>query len=313
MNGKPAIRQVGRILKGTRTKDGAGVSLLRVFSSPEAKDLDPFLLFDAFGSEEPSEYLPGFPRHPHRGMETVTYMLEGTVRHGDSLGNSGTIGKGDLQWMSAGSGIIHEEMPQFSPRGVIGFQLWVNLPRAEKMKDPEYRDAPAASVPSVAFPGGTVKPLAGGFRGIAGPVTGIVRDPAYFDINLEPDAVLDLETPRSQTCFAYVYAGFLVLQGVPSGADAGAAAGTATAGAAAAGGSIPSGGTAAANSCVLFGPGDLARLQAGSAGCSLVFARAEPLHEPIAWGGPIVMNTNEELETAFREYERGTFVKTGKK
>lgn len=286
MSGKTVIRQVERLLRGTRTKDGAGVSLLRVFSNREAKDMDPFLLFDAFGSENPAEYLPGFPRHPHRGIETVTFMLEGTVRHGDSLGNSGTIGKGDLQWMSAGSGIVHEEMPQRSPHGVMGFQLWVNLPRAEKMKDPEYRDAIASSVPSVAVPGGTVKPLAGIFRGIRGPVTGVARDPAYYDIKLHADAVLDLETPPTQTCFAYVYRGELVRDG---------------------------GESVASGTCALFGPGDLARLHAGSAGCSLVFARAEPLKEPIAWGGPIVMNTAEELETAFREYENGTFVKVGKR
>jgi redox-sensitive bicupin YhaK (pirin superfamily) len=222
-------------------------------------------------------------------METVTYMLEGTVRHRDSLGNSGTIGKGDLQWMSAGSGIVHEEMPQRSPLGVKGLQLWVNLPRAEKMKDPEYRDAPAPSVPSVEVSGGTVKPLAGTFRDIAGPVSGVARDPAYFDIALRSGAVLDLETPPTQTCFAYVYSGELAPEGAP--------------------GEIP----VSSGSCVLFGPGDLVRLRAGSAGCSLVFARAEPLKEPIAWGGPIVMNTNEELEKAFDELDKGTFVKVRRK
>ena len=278
-----AERKVERVYRGTETWDGAGVRLLRVFSNREAQIMDPFLLFDAFGSTNSADYLAGFPRHPHRGIETVTFMREGRVRHGDSLGNSGEIGPGDLQWMSAGSGIIHEEMPQDSPKGVMGFQLWVNLPRAEKMRDPEYRDAPASSVPSVPVPGGEVRPIAGSFAGVSGPLAGIARDPAYFDVRLEANAVLSLPTPADHTAFAYVYEGEL-------GAADGAVA-------------------YAPGSCLVFGPGEAAVLTAGPDAARFVFAHALPLKEPIAWGGPIVMNTRAELETAFRELEEGTFVK----
>ena len=281
-------RMIAKVFRGTETRDGAGVRLIRVFSNREAALLDPFLLFDAFGSEDSADYLPGFPWHPHRGIETVTYMREGRVRHGDSLGNSGTIGPGDLQWMSAGSGIIHEEMPQLSPRGVSGFQLWVNLPAAEKMRAPEYRDAPASAVPAVPVEGGEVRPFAGSFAGTPGPLVGIARDPAYFDVSLKAGATLSLPTPTEHTAFAYVYAGEL---------------GTA-------GGAV----SYAGGTCLLFGPGEAAVLSAGPDGASFVFAHAQPLRESIAWGGPIVMNTREELETAFRELDEGTFIKSrGKK
>lgn len=276
-------RNVARAMLGTRTMDGAGVALTRIFSNREAVAFDPFLLFDAFGSDDPHEYLAGFPRHPHRGIETVTYMLAGRVRHGDSIGNSGVIGPGDLQWMSAGSGIIHEEMPQRSPHGVHGLQLWVNLPRAEKMRDPAYRDASATSVQVISIPGGEVRPLAGSFQGVSSPISGIARDPAYFDLHLVPNAEVELETPSTQTAFVYLYSGSLAGTG--------------------------GGGPYSAGTCILYREGDLIRLRAGTSGCGLVFARAEPLHEPIAWGGPIVMNTQEELELAFEELERGTFVK----
>ena len=278
-----AERNIARVLRGTRTKDGAGVSLSRVFSNREASFMDPFLLFDAFGSDDPEEYLPGFPWHPHRGIETVTFMREGRVAHGDSLGNSGVIGPGDLQWMSAGSGIIHQEMPQESPKGVHGFQLWVNLPRAEKMRDPAYRDAAASSIPSVIVTGGEIRPIAGAFDGVAGPLVGIARDPAYFDARLDPGAVVSIPTPSDHTAFAYVYEGEL------GSVDAAVSYGVA--------------------SCLVFGPGDAAVLSAGPDGARFVFAHALPLKEPIAWGGPIVMNTKEELQQAYGELDSNTFVK----
>ncbi len=278
-----AERTVARVLRGVQTRDGAGVKLLRVFSNREAEFMDPFLLFDAFGSDDPEDYLAGFPWHPHRGIETVTFMLEGTVAHGDSLGNAGTIGAGDLQWMSAGSGIVHQEMPQQSPEGVHGLQLWVNLPRAEKMRDPAYRDAAASSIPSVVVAGGEIRPIAGSFDGVAGPLIGISRDPAYFDARLEPGAAVSIPTPEDHTAFAYVYAGEL------GQSDGAVSYGPGT--------------------CLVFGPGDSAALAAGPDGARFVFAHALPLKEPIAWGGPIVMNTREELAEAYRELDQGTFVK----
>ncbi len=280
-------RTVARILPGIETQDGAGVRLRRVFSNRDVKALDPFLLFDVFGSENARDYIAGFPMHPHRGIETVTFMLEGSVRHRDSLGNSGSIGAGDLQWMSAGSGIIHEEMPQESPRGVKGFQLWVNLPKTEKMRDPAYRGAVKADIPTVAMPGGELRPIAGSYNGVAGPLTGIARDPAYFDLRLDAAAAAVLPSPPTQTMFAYVYEGSL---GMAAGGDL-----------------YPSG------TCLLFGVGDQASLKAGPAGARFVVARAEPLRESIAWGGPIVMNTQEELELAFEELNQGNFIKVGQK
>jgi redox-sensitive bicupin YhaK (pirin superfamily) len=272
-------RTVARTFTGQETLDGAGVRLRRVFGFREVQQLDPFLLFDAFGSEDPNEYLAGFPWHPHRGIETVTYMLEGSVRHGDSLGNSGVIGPGDLQWMTAGGGIIHEEMPQRSPHGVRGFQLWVNLPASHKLTAPRYRDVLAADVPLARVPGAAVRVLCGRFGASEGPLSGIVRQPTYLDVTLEGGAALDLEAPVGETAFAYVFDG--------EATEPVARAGT----------------------CVLFGEGDGVRVAAGAAGARFVFVRGRPLREPIAWRGPIVMNTDEELEQAFREYRAGTFVK----
>lgn len=287
-------RSVARILPGVETQDGAGVRLRRVFSNRDVQALDPFLLFDVFGSSRVEDYIAGFPMHPHRGIETVTFMLEGTVRHRDSLGNNGVIGAGDLQWMSAGSGIIHEEMPQKSPNGVRGFQLWVNLPRAEKMRDPAYRDAAKADIPTVSIPGGEVRPIAGSYQCVSGPLTGIARDPAYFDARLDAGATAVFPSPATQTMFAYVYEGSLGVAGDEKSGDAKPAV-------------YPAG------TAILFGSGDQATLQAGPNGARFVLARAEPLHEPIAWGGPIVMNTRAELEHAFDELNRGTFIKVGKK
>ncbi|GAB1483153.1 pirin family protein [Treponema sp.] len=275
-------RKLKKVLKGRWTMDGAGVRLLRIFANQDTELLDPFLLLDAFGSTKPDEYLKGFPFHPHRGMETVTYMLEGKVKHRDSLGNTGEIGPGDLQWMSAGSGILHEEMPQKSPNGVSGLQLWVNLPRAEKMKAPEYLDALSASIPTVKTDKGLVRPIAGSFMGTAGPLATISRNPSYFDIHLDGDALINLPTIPSHTAFAFAYEGELGLEGAEDFYT---------------------------QSCLVFGPGDEVNLRAGSGGCRFIFASAEPLHESVAWGGPIVMNTKEELETAFKDLEQGTFIK----
>lgn len=273
-------RRVYRVLRGTPAKDGAGVALRRVFGHREAEDLDPFLLLDDFGSEDPDDYLPGFPLHPHRGIETVTYLLAGRVDHRDSLGNGGSIGPLDMQWMSAGSGILHEEMPRLSPGGVRGLQLWVNLARAEKMKAPAYRAASAAAVPAVRGEGFLVRVLAGSFRGRAGALSGIAGDPEYLDVELEAGAELALEAPRSRTAVCYLVSGVLA-----NGYRAG--------------------------DCLCYGrDADAVLLRAGDVPCRLVLACAEPLREPIAWGGPIVMNTEAEIETAFRELREGRFVES---
>jgi quercetin 2,3-dioxygenase len=279
-------REIVRVFGGLETMDGAGVRLIRLFGNREVKLFDPFLLLDLFGSEDPDQYLPGFPWHPHRGIETVTYMLEGTVRHGDSMGNSGFIGPGDVQWMTAGSGIVHEEMPQPSPKGIRGFQLWVNLPRAEKMRDPSYRGFSSPQIPSEPIAGGEVRAIAGSFGRAQGPVQGLARQPTYLDIRLGNEGSARLEAPSGETAFACLYEGSLESPALPSGATAG---------------QLPL--------CCLFGPGDRVKLKAGREGCSLVFARGEPIGESIAWRGPIVMNTEAELNLAFREYSQGTFVK----
>lgn len=281
-----ADREVISTFGGMETMDGAGVRLIRIFGNREAEIFDPFLLLDLFGSDEQDQYLPGFPWHPHRGIETVTYMLEGTVRHGDSMGNSGFIGPGDVQWMTAGSGIIHEEMPQPSPKGIHGFQLWVNLPRAEKMREPAYRGYSATEMPEQAMPGGTVRVIAGNFGRTKGPVQGLVRQPTYLDIRLGEEGSVLLEAPMGETAFACIYEGALQSPSLPPDTEAG----------------LPL--------CCLFGPGDQVRLKAGKNGCSLIFACGAPIGEAIAWRGPIVMNTEAELGMAFREYSLGTFVKT---
>jgi redox-sensitive bicupin YhaK (pirin superfamily) len=282
-----AEREIIQAFGGLETMDGAGVRLIRLFGNREAKLLDPFLLLDLFGSDDPDLYLPGFPWHPHRGIETVTYMLSGTVRHGDSMGNSGYIGPGDVQWMTAGSGIIHEEMPQPAPLGLRGFQLWVNLPAKEKMRDPAYRGFPASEIPVERIAGGEARIIAGSFGRTKGAVQGLERDPVFIDLRLGDEGSALIEAPRGETAFACVYEGSLELPAISGGDDARAG--------------LPR--------CLLFGEGDTVRFKAGRKGCSLVFACGRPLGEDIAWGGPIVMNTKAELELAFEEYRAGTFVK----
>jgi hypothetical protein len=285
-----AVREAELTIHGRTTLDGAGVRLQRIFAGEEtAKRFDPFLLLDAFGSDDPADYLPGFPMHPHRGMETVTYLLEGSVRHGDSMGNGGVIGPGDLQWMSAGSGIVHEEMPQQSPRGVHGLQLWVNLPGREKMRDPAYHGITAGEVPVVPTGSGLVRVLAGEWGGARGPVIGAARSPVYLDIELKPGASILLDAPAERTAFCYILEGTELVGSAEPSDNAREA--------------HPAG------ACVLLGAGDEARFTAGPEGCRFVFVHAPPIKEPIAWGGPIVMNTRAELDLAFRELDSGTFIK----
>jgi quercetin 2,3-dioxygenase len=283
-----SYKKVAKLLAGKHTSDGAGVRLTRMFSNNEVYDLDPFLLLDLFGSNRPEDYMAGFPLHPHRGIETVTYMLDGYVDHMDSIGNKGTIGPGDVQWMTAGNGIMHEEMPRLSEGWMRGLQLWVNLPRASKMIPPKYRGIVKGEIPVVDLrDGSSVKVLAGEFNGTRGPVDDLTVDVEYLDVHLAPGAVFEHVVPKDMNTFAAVYAGSSFI------GDNGAT-------------EIPSG-----NVGVLRG-GDMVNAFAGNKGARFLLVSGRPLHEPIAWGGPIVMNTEEELNQAFIEIRNGTFVRTGK-
>jgi redox-sensitive bicupin YhaK (pirin superfamily) len=268
------------ILSGRRTVDGAGVRLLRVFANEESRLTDPFLLLDNFGSDRPEDYIRGFPWHPHRGIETVTYMLEGEVEHGDSIGNRGVIRSGDIQWMTAGGGIIHQEMPKAYPGTMRGMQLWVNLPSKDKMMAPRYRGIVAADVPVVRTDGIEVKVIAGTYEGERGPVGELVVDVEYLDVSLGAQRVLNRPIEGGRTAFCYVLSG--------TGDFAGSAVGP--------------------RQLILLRDAD-ALFVSATDDLRFIFASGRPLGEPIAWGGPIVMNTEQELRTAFRELEEGTFIK----
>ena len=280
-----ARRTVSDAWRNRATLEGAGVRLHRVFGNEQAPRLDPFLLLDDFGSSDPADYLKGFPWHPHRGIETVTYLDRGTVAHGDSLGNAGAIGPGDVQWMTAGSGIIHQEMPQAPADRVLrGFQLWVNLPAKRKMMAPRYRGVEGADIPAATLAAGVAaKVIAGEAGGVRGPVKDLVVDVSYLDVTAAPAAACDHPVPEDHRCFAYVVEG----EGTFAGARVGAG-----------------------HLALFDGKGGVA-VEAGARGCRYLLVAGRPLGEPVAWYGPIVMNTEEELETAFREYRDGTFVKTG--
>jgi redox-sensitive bicupin YhaK (pirin superfamily) len=280
------VRAVEEIFTGTPTVEGAGVHLRRIIGHPQVPKFDPFLLLDDFHSPKPADYLPGFPWHPHRGIETVTYMLEGRVEHGDSLGNSGLIGPGDVQWMTAGSGIIHQEMPQGESDGRMwGLQLWVSLPSDHKMMEPRYRDLKAVDIPEVNSENGVaVKVLAGTYQGAQGPARDIVCDPEYLDVRIPGGETFRHLRPRGHTVFAYVLEG---------------------------NGSFQPGGKShiAEGRCVLFGDGRGIEVTAGQGALRFVLVSGKPIREPVAWYGPIVMNSEEELRRAFREYREGTFLK----
>ena len=264
-------RKVAATFKVQDTLEGAGVRLKRGFSNVEAPRLDPFLLFDDFSSDIPEHYLAGFPWHPHRGMETVTYILDGAVRHKDSLGNEGVIGDGAVQWMTAGSGIIHEEMPE-SVHGIRGFQLWVNLPKEQKMSPPKYQDLAAGVVPVV-----TLAPLAHARI--------ISSDPLYMDVTIEANGSVSVAIPSGHTVFAYVIEGALATDAVEPIYYA-------------------------PGTILLFErAGDSVALRAPAAGARLLLIAGAPLNEPIAWHGPIVMNTDEELREAFADLHNGTFIR----
>ena len=299
-------RAVSGVIEPTTVIEGAGVRLLRSFGPSRANLFDPFLLFDHFAFNDPREGpIRGFPTHPHRGIETVTYILGGVVEHGDSLGNSGVIGTGDVQWMTAGSGIIHQEMPKGDDNGVMeGFQLWANLPKSRKMMDPRYRDIKSSQVPEVVTKGGArVKVICGTVDGKKGPVTDIVIDPEYLDVTLPARSEFVHKTTRGHTVFAYVIEGKGVFCNEKNPfaydalgenyfdmeRDAYIHNGTA----------------------VLFGDGDQVTVSTQGEAVRFLLVSGKPIGEPVAWYGPIVMNTEEELQTAFDEYRDGTFIKHG--
>lgn len=270
------------ILTAVPTIEGAGVHLKRVFGYHQQPLFDPFLLLDDFHGDDPRQYVKGFPWHPHRGIETITLLFAGTVVHGDSLGNSGVIHEGDIQWMTAGSGIVHQEMPRGRDDGLMrGLQLWANLPASQKMTKPAYRDVRSSQVPVVERSGCAVRVIAGSYAGTTGPVHDIVIDPELFVLDLQPGKEFIHSVQDGYTCFLYLLEGMLTAE---------------------------QGKEAHQEQLMMLESGKDLCLTAGEGGALCLFAAGKPLNEPIAWGGPIVMNTREELRRAFSEYEAGTFL-----
>lgn len=298
-----SIRPVKRVIESQPTMEGAGVKLRRAFGFGDTTDYDPFLLLDDFRNENPADYQAGFPWHPHRGIETITYVLAGTVEHGDSLGNSGTLGAGDVQWMTAGRGILHQEMPQGDPKGRMhGFQLWANLPSSLKMTAPRYQDVPWREIPEVTDDDGTrVRVICGDFWGKTGPVDGIAADPRYLDVWVPPGTRKRLPVETSRHAFAYVF------EGAGSFRDASEPQAVRTEGVGEPVATIPQEETGN-RSLVLFDRGDEVTIQAGEEGIRFLLVSGKPIEEPVAWHGPIVMNTQEELQRAYAELREGTFI-----
>jgi len=298
-----SIRPVKRIVEAQPTIEGAGVKLRRAFGFGDTDETDPFLLFDDFRNERPADYIAGFPWHPHRGIETITYVLSGTVEHGDSLGNQGALGAGDVQWMTAGRGILHQEMPQGDAHGRMhGFQLWANLPSALKMTAPRYQDVVARDIPEIMDDDGTrARVVCGEFWGRRGPVDGIAADPTYLDISVPPGRRKTLPVALRNNAFAYVF------EGSGSFRDASAPHGVLT----------EQGGPEEVlvremtgnRSLVMFDRGDEVTVQAGDQGIRFLLVSGKPIEEPVAWHGPIVMNTQAELRQALAELRDGTFIR----
>ncbi len=302
----PTTRTIRKVLKAKTTLEGAGVHLHRAIGNGDAPMFDPFLLLDDFRNDIPAHYLKGFPWHPHRGIETITYMLAGNVEHGDSMGNKGVISAGDIQWMTAGSGIIHQEMPKGDREGLMyGFQLWANLPRSHKMMDPRYRGIVSSEVPVAELAGGVnVRVICGKVDGQVGPVRDVVTDPEYLDVSVPAGAEFTHPTARGHTVFAYVIDGKGSFCGVNDpfayeaegvnyfDMDRDPFLGNRT--------------------LVFFNDGDRIAATGGDEGVRFLLISGRPIGEPVAWYGPIVMNTEEELRVAFDEYRRGTFIKKRK-
>jgi redox-sensitive bicupin YhaK (pirin superfamily) len=298
-----SLRPVKDILPTRSTLEGAGVRLERAFGFGTTKEFDPFLLLDDFRNDYPADYLAGFPWHPHRGIETITYVLAGSVEHGDSLGNKGKMVAGDVQWMTAGSGILHQEMPKGDARGRMhGFQLWANLPASLKMISPRYQDIPSASIPEATEDDGTTaRVICGEFWGKKGPVEGVAADPNYIDISVPPGRKRRIEVETTRHAFAYVFAG--------SGTFRDASDPRAVLTESAVDPNAPMAYDAKNHSLVLFDRGDEIVVQAGPEGIRFLLVSGKPLQEPVAWRGPIVMNTQDQLQQAFLELNDGTFIK----
>jgi redox-sensitive bicupin YhaK (pirin superfamily) len=298
-----SIRPVRDVRQSVPTMEGAGVALRRAFGFGATSDFDPFLLLDDFRNDNPDAYLAGFPWHPHRGIETITYVLAGTVEHGDSLGNRGRMGAGDVQWMTAGRGILHQEMPKGDQQGRMhGFQLWSNLPSSLKMTEPRYQDISGPDIPEVTDDDGTrVRIICGRFWGKSGPVEGVAADPRYLDISVAPGHKKHLAVDRANNAFAYVFAG----SGTFRDASSPQPVKTEQIGG-------PNDGLideVGNRSLVLFDRGDEIVVRAGDQGIRFLLVSGKPLEEPVAWRGPIVMNTNFELQQAYAELRAGTFIK----
>ena len=277
---KPALRPIIKITRGMPASDGAGVKLTRLLGTPDLRVLDPFLMLDKFHSDNPDDYLAGFPPHPHRGFETVTYMVEGRMRHKDNKGHEGVIGPGGVQWMTAARGIVHSEMPEQEDGLMSGFQLWVNLPKAEKMKDPGYQEYDEAAVPSDVRDGVVAKIITGtSSTGVSGPVRDVTVEPFYAELRMEPGAVFEEPLPDTETAFAAVHSGEVEAGGMKlEEAQLG-----------------------------VFGRGDAVRIKAGPNGARVMLAAGKPIGEPIVWGGPFVMTTEGEVRQAMLDYQQGRF------
>src|SRR5690349_1860303 len=300
-----SIRPIKSIVQSTPTMEGAGVKLERAFGFGETRDFDPFLLLDDFRNDRPDDYLKGFPWHPHRGIETITYVLAGSVEHGDSLGNRGSLGAGDVQWMTAGRGILHQEMPRGDERGRMhGFQLWANLPSSLKLTSPRYQDVLAHDIPEITDDDGTrVRVICGEFWGKQGPIEGVAADPRYLDVSVPPGARKRLAVETTNHAFAYVFAGSGTFRDAsdPRGVlteqiDGGIARSRVD-------------GETGNRSLVLFDRGDEIVVQAGDEGIRFLLVSGRPIEEPVAWYGPIVMNTQEQLRQAMAELHTGDFIK----
>lgn len=277
------LRTIKRVMTGIHTEDGAGVKLVRVFGNKDVKDFDPFLMLDAFDSKNPEDYTRGFPWHPHRGIETITYLIHGDIEHGDSLGNKGSILNGDCQWMTAGSGIIHQEMPKASPH-MLGAQIWLNMPAEHKMAPPTYGDISKKGIPVVKDGDAMVHIIGGSFKGIKGAMEGDYVKPLYYDVEVQADGEWSMETDPEHNLFIYIVQGAGYFQ--PNQEEA-----------------------ISEKHAVLFNMGKKFSVKAAGDGIRFLLLAGKPLREPVAWGGPIVMNTQAELQQAFAELENNTFIK----
>ena len=297
-----SLRPIKQIIQTKPTLEGAGVKLQRAFGFGKTKEFDPFLLLDDFRNDNPDDYLAGFPWHPHRGIETITYVLAGSVEHGDSLGNRGKMTPGDVQWMTAGSGILHQEMPKGDSQGRMhGFQLWANLPSSLKMTSPRYQDIPSAAIPELTDDDGThVRVICGEFWGKTGPVEGVAADPNYLDISVPPNKRKRLKIETTRNAFAYVFAG--------SGTFRDASDPRAVLTDQVAQPEVAPVYDVKNHSLVLFDRGDEITVQAGPDGIRFLLVSGKPIEEPVAWYGPIVMNTQAQLRQAMAELEDGTFI-----